>query len=360
MGQACRGEACDPLGDIRIDPWTAALPKADLHVHQETTARLERLAARSKGRPAHDWRGAARCLLAERPPGFDRLAGIYEPDGSLDLAGIHGTDSETFVARVVDLLEEAAADGAVLVEVRFGTDQTPDPAELMPLFREAERRVQIGYPRLRAEAIAYLGLVDEPAALAAAERRLAACLRAARGGLAGLDFRIDPYDAEADPALWATASRFAARAADAGLGITVHAGEFSTANLAAALTVPGLHRLGHAVYAAADDRLLDRMARGGVTVECSLTCNVVLGAVPSYEQHPIRRFVERGLPVTLNTDLPVHVCSTIGREYAVAAALGFSPAELLGFTRNAVLASFTTEERRAALLDELEGAGPAP
>jgi adenosine deaminase len=54
--------------------------------------------------------------------------------------------------------------------------------------------------------------------------------------------------------------------------------------------------------------------------------------------------------VTLNTDLPVHVCTTIGREYAIAAALGFSPNDLLGFTRNAIGAAFTTSERRAALL----------
>jgi adenosine deaminase len=108
------------------------------------------------------------------------------------------------------------------------------------------------------------------------------------------------------------------------------------------------------VYAAHDPRLLEQVAQSGVTVECCLTCNVLLGAVPSYEAHPIRRFVACGIPVTLNTDDPVRVCTTIGREYAVAAALGFSPADLLTFTRAAVDASFTSVERRAALLHELD------
>ena len=45
--------------------------------------------------------------------------------------------------------------------------------------------------------------------------------------------------------------------------------------------------------------------------------------------------------------------STIGREYAVAAALGVSPAELLAVTHDAVRASFASAERRAALLAEL-------
>jgi adenosine deaminase len=147
----------------------------------------------------------------------------------------------------------------------------------------------------------------------------------------------------------------ASPSAAAGLGITIHAGEFSPANLAAALSVPGLGRIGHAVHAASDPRLIDHLARSGATVECSLSSNVVLGAVPSYEAHPIRRFVDYGIPVTLNTDLPVHVCTTIGREYAVAAALGFSTAELLAFTRNAVRASFAPAEHRATLLAELDG-----
>jgi adenosine deaminase len=108
------------------------------------------------------------------------------------------------------------------------------------------------------------------------------------------------------------------------------------------------------VYAAHDPRLLDLLAESGVTVECSLSCNVVLGAVPSYEAHPIHQFVQRGIPVALCSDIPVQVATSIGREYALAHALGFSTADLLGFTRNAVRASFTPPERKADLLVTLD------
>ena len=135
----------------------------------------------------------------------------------------------------------------------------------------------------------------------------------------------------------------------------MHAGEVSTANIAAALKVPGLTRLGHAVYAAQDPCLLELVAASGVTVECCLSCNVVMGAVASYEEHPIRRFIQHGIPVALCTDDPVQVCTTIGREYAIAHLLGFSAAELLDITRTAIQASFTPEERRAALLTGLRG-----
>lgn len=343
-----------PLDEVPVNSLIASLPKADLHLHQEEVARLERVVARRQGRPPHNWRESARRLIAETPPGESRLAGMCTPEADLALGGVPADEPEYIIAKMADALEEGAADGAVLVEIRFGAGglalMRPD---FMTLFREAEQQVQARYPGLYAEAIGYLPLVDDPVRLHTAERQLERCLQLANEGLAGIDFITAPYDTEADPALWAVIYRWAERAAEAGLGITVHAGEFSTANLAAALHVPGLRRLGHAVYAAADTRLLEKLAQSHVTVECSLSCNVVLGAVPSYAEHPIRQFVTSGIPVTLNTDDPVRIWTTIGREYAIAAALGFSPTELMAFTRNAIKASFTSAERRKALIDEL-------
>ncbi|HEU5102390.1 MAG TPA: hypothetical protein VFU22_25380 [Roseiflexaceae bacterium] len=327
----------------QVAPWLVALPKADLHVHQEQSPRLDRVLARAYGRPAYDWRGWAERLMAENAPGAARLQHI-----GVVLPNTLEADAEdaTFVARVADLLEEAAADRAVLVEARFGNETMLRPG-FMELFREAERLVQARYPRLRAEAIATL-ILWHPAERV--ERIVAGCLRLAAEGLRGIDLLYQPYETEAD---WTLAYRIAERAAAAGLGITAHAGEISTANIAAALRVPGLTRIGHATHAADDPRLLETLAHSGATVECSLTCNVVLGAATSYGEHPIKRFVEYGIPVALCTDNPVQVSTTIGREYAIAHALGLSPAELLACTRSAVRAAFTTPARRETLLHEL-------
>ena len=97
-----------------------------------------------------------------------------------------------------------------------------------------------------------------------------------------------PYDSEAD---WTETYGWAERAAGVGLGITVHVGEFSTANITSALRFPGIKRIGHGVHAAAKTELLKEVANSGVTVECCLTSNVVLGAVSSLEEHPIRSFI---------------------------------------------------------------------
>lgn len=56
----------------------------------------------------------------------------------------------------------------------------------------------------------------------------------------------------------------------------------------------------------------------------------------------------------LTTDNPVQMCTTIGREDALAHTLGFSPDELLTFTSNAVKASFMEAERKRALLTTLD------
>jgi adenosine deaminase len=331
----------DPLAEIAIDPEIASLPKADIHLHQEWSPRLDRVLSRRAHRPSYDWRRWVRELMAATPPGMprlDRLAKVF-PAALEDDA-----DPENFTARLEDLLEEGAADGAVLVELRFGGETALQHPDFMARFDEAERRVRARHPNLRASAIYTLLLHYDEDRL---ERVVRACLAAADEGLAGVDLLYTPYASEAD---WRPMYRVAERAAASGLGVTAHVGEFSAANIIAALRTPGLRRLGHAVYAASDPRLLDAVAASGATVECSLSCNVVLGATPSYAEHPIRRFKERGIPVALCTDNPVQICTTIGREYALAHTLGFTPTELLGFTMNAIRASFLPPERKQEVL----------
>jgi adenosine deaminase len=341
--------ALSPLADIPIPDWVAALPKADLHVHAEGEARLERVLARERGTQPVDRRRWVAHLLTNVPPGMPRLLALGD-DRHFDRATVDALDAvpEYFIARIADLLEEGARDGAVLIEVTFGAATILVP-DFMALFREAERRVEARFPWLRAEAII---AGTRPASDMWRDVQLPACLAAAREGLAGIHILPDPYDGEMD---WTPVYAWAERAADAGLGIAAHAGEFSTANIAAALGTPGLTRVGHAAYAARDPRLLEQLAHSGVTVECSLTCNVVLGAIDAYEEYPLNQFLAAGIPITLNTDDPVRVATTIGREYAVAAALGFGKDDLLGFTRNAVRASFAPRSRRDALLAMVDG-----
>ena len=335
-------ETMEPLTDIRIPPAVAALPKADIHVHAESGARLEQVIAQRTGRRGTDWRVKARELMRDRPPGMPRLE-TWIPDLPYPRSWVDEVDGnqDYLEARICRLLVEAAEDGALLVEVMFGA-RTILRDDFLDKFAASLAAVRDRYPRFHAVPLVVAPVTEEWAATL-----LPRCLAAARRGLAGLNILPVPYDQPAD---WSVVHRWAERALDAGLGIAAHAGEFGPLHLAEALDVPGLTRIGHALAATTDLRLLDRIAARGVTVECALSSNVVLGAVEGYEDHPIRRFVERGVPVAICTDDPVRACTTIGREYAIAAKLGFSAAELRGFTCAAVRASFCRPPERDRLL----------
>ena len=324
------------------------IPKVDLHLHAETHARLDRLRARRSKTPAQDWNRWIE-VLATMPPGLPRLSRI-NGDFAVDDLELRDTEDEAFVSRVEDIFVDAAADGAILAEVRFGAGTIRRP-RFMALFRDAESRVRAHSPAFHAEAI-ISGIWP---ARENASRVLDACISAREDGLAGIDFLSEPYDAGAD---WTEAYRWAERAAAAGLGITAHAGEFSDAHIAPALELPGLTRIGHAVYAASSEQLMARLAASAVTVECCITANVILGGVAALDDHPIRRLADRGVRVTVNTDNPLRLPTSIGREYALAAQLGFSFEELLSLSRNAIEASFTSRDRRQLLLADLETARP--
>ena len=319
----------------------AAIPKADIHLHAETNARVERLISLRGGRPPHNWQTAIR-KLREIPPGIERLEAL---SGYLEVNDLDRLAREYFVEWVSDAMNEAVHDGAVLIEIRFGAEWVKWP-DLMSKFREAEDLVRNDHPNFVAEAV----ISGISPARADAQDVIDFCLQAQSDGLAGIDFLPVPYETEADGECWRKIYSWGELASGVGLGIAVHAGEFSAANIRSALGIPGLTRVGHATHAAYDPTLLSELAEARVTVECCLTSNVVLGAVPSLEEHPIRAFVDAGVPVTISSDAPVRLDTTIGGEYYLATRFGYDTSDLLEFTHKGIEASFTSEERKAKLL----------
>ena len=333
---------------MTTNPKIRSIPKVDLHMHAESAARLDRLVAQRNGSRSRDWNEALH-ELERVPAGIARLARLAD-DSPLDEVTLPAleNDDRYFVEWVAAALREAAADRSLLVEMRFGA--TGGLREgFMALFREAEDRVRQDFPNFHAEALVTGLWPGREGSRDAFESALAA----ATEGLAGIDFIPIPYDQEAD---WTEACSWAARARDAGLGITAHAGEFAPANIEEALGLPGICRLGHAVHAVSKPPLLARMVEAGITLECCLTSNVVLGAVPSLDEHPIRRIVEAGVPVALGTDDPVRMCTSIGWEYELASHLGLDAGELAAMSAQAIRASFASPERKSALLGSLHEA----
>jgi imidazolonepropionase-like amidohydrolase len=317
---------------------SARLPKADLHLHAESAARIDRVVAEREGRRPYGWADWQRRLI-EFPPGTPRLERM---NGELDVDRFEAMDADLgiFLARVEAALESAAASGAVLGEVRFGMETVLRP-RFMELFREAEGRVRSRHPRFYGEA-----LISLWPSRTGADEVFAACLREAKNGLAGIDLLPVPYVEEAD---WTVAHQWASAFQDAGLGITAHAGEFSPANISSALETPGLTRIGHGIHVLDSPGLAETAIASGVVLECCITSNLLLGAVASLDDHPLRKLIDAGMPVTLNTDCPVRFSTDLAGEYRAGMDLGLSDDELRELIRVAVGASFTSEDRRRAM-----------
>lgn len=139
-------------------------------------------------------------------------------------------------------------------------------------------------------------------------------------------------------------------ASAAGLGCTMHAGEWAgPESVRAALELP-VTRISHGVRAIEEPALVAELADRGIVLECCPTSNVVLGVYPSYERHPLPQLAAAGVPITLGSDDPPYFGASIGGEYAIAQRrLGFDEARLKAVTATAIDAAFCDDALRSGL-----------
>ena len=141
-------------------------------------------------------------------------------------------------------------------------------------------------------------------------------------------------------------------AREAGLGLTVHAGEWAGPESVRGGLALGVSRIGHGVRASEDPDLVRELAERGTVLEVCPTSNVVLGLYASYAEHPLPALRAAGVPVTLGSDDPPYWDASIGGEYAVAAEqFGLDDEALREITRTALRAAFVEEEVRQRLLE---------
>ena len=147
----------------------------------------------------------------------------------------------------------------------------------------------------------------------------------------------------------------------AGLGCTVHAGEWAgPASVRGAMELPGVTRISHGVRAIEDPELVAELARRQIVLETCPTSNVVLGVFDSFEAHPLPALRAAGVRVTLASDDPPYFGASIGGEYTVGRErLGLSEDDLHQITADAVRASFAEPALREELLGALTHADGA-
>jgi adenosine deaminase len=319
------------------------VPKAELHVHLEGTATpdLVRRIAERNGLEVPEGVFAAPDRFAWRD--FLDFLNTYNLVCSVIRTG------EDYRDITYEYLAGCARDGAIYVELTASIDHSriagigdAEHWEGIAAGIDDARRDHGIEARVLSVAVRNYGVER---AIEIAE------LTAARPHPYVVGFSLAGDEAGYPPEPFLEAYRVAERA---GLGCTVHAGEWAGAvSVRGALELP-VTRISHGVRAIEDPSLVEELSRRKITLEVCPTSNVVLGVFPTYEEHPFLALRDAGIPLTLGSDDPPYFGASVGGEYTVAREhFGLDDQQLVGITRTAIEASFAEAELRSKLLSLL-------
>jgi adenosine deaminase/aminodeoxyfutalosine deaminase len=339
--------------EVDLPSWLLRLPKVELHLHLEGTIRPETLLELSR---RHD----------DEPITLEQIRALYTYQDFLGFlqsfkavtSRLRGPDDYELIA--YNMVRDLAAQGVVHAEVyiSFGIIYYWKQTEVEPFVEAIERG------RIRAEAefgTTVYWLIDAVRNFGPEEAqkvfRKAAELRPKYPSIVGIGIGGD--EARGPAHLFKESY---AEAKAAGLRLTAHAGESGgaetgPASIWAALNI-GAERIGHALAAQHDDDLMRVLAERQIPLELNLTSNIRTGCCPSFDEHPLRRYFDEGLMITLNSDDPPMFGSNLLEEYILAQKLfDFSLDQMRELAANAVEASFLPPERKLKLLAAVERYG---
>jgi len=145
------------------------------------------------------------------------------------------------------------------------------------------------------------------------------------------------------------------RASEAGLLAVAHAGEEGPPSyIWEALDLLHVRRIDHGVRCVDDERLMTRLIEEQIPLTVCPLSNVKLRVFPDLRSHPLKRLLDRGLLVTVNSDDPAYFGGYVGDNLQqVASALDLGREELITLARNSFIASFIPDEQKRAHLDGL-------
>ncbi len=324
-----------------IDP---TLPLIDLHRHLDVNVRPETVLDLGRQHnlplPAQDLEGLRPHVQVTEPqPGllafftkFHWMTGVL-----VDYAACRRVAFEN--------VEDAQREGLHYVELRFSPWFAAEPNALDPegVVEAVVDGVEEGKRTFDVK-VKLIGILSRTYGTEVAWRELEALLTCS-DRLVALDLAGD--EANYPGELFVDHVR---RAKDAGLRITIHAGEDAgPESVWQALRKLGAERIGHGLRSTEDPALLDYMAEHEIGIESNVTTNVQCSTVPDYASHPLRAFLERGLLAAIGTDCPWVCGIDLRHEYEVAApAAGLTPAQTHQSQRNALAIAFLSDEERAA------------
>ncbi len=332
----------------------AGLPKVELHRHLEGALRL---ATMYEIATQYDL-GLPTRSVEELRPYVQIMKG--EPDSRSFLDKFNYLrrfyQSPELIHRLAyEAVEDAAQDNVRYLELRFTPKALANThnyplAEVTDWVIEAAEQACQKFPQMQVWLIANVNR-HEPVELA--EEVIQIAVDRKSRGIVAVDIGGDevkvPFPAQPFVSLFREAKR-------AGLGITIHAGEWAgPASVRNAIENLGADRIGHGVRVVEDPAVVALARERGTVFEVCLTSNLQTGVVQQLANHPLREMRRQGLKTTLNTDDPsiFQVALTDECELAIA-EVGLRLPEIHGALLTAVNSTFIPPAERAKLLKQFE------
>ena len=328
-----------------------AIPKAELHLHLDGSVRprtvLELAKENGVPLPTDDPAKLPDFLEAN-----DNTASLVEYITFFELPIAVLQTVPALERATYELCEDLKHDNVRYAEIRYGPWlHVQQGLSLTDVIRAALSGWTAGRKAFGLEGgIIVTALRDMPPAQNLALAQVAG--RFVNDGVIGFDLAGD--EAGHPPILHEDAFRLAR---SLGLNITIHAGEAAGPESVRQAIAMGALRLGHGIRAQEDPEVVATIRENGVQLDTAPTSNAQTKAVRRLEDHPLKRFFEQGIKVTISTDSRTVSHITLSQEFQNAvAALGCSLDQVWAMNLQALEGGFADEVSRARLRHEFADA----
>lgn len=330
--------------DPSLDRLIVALPKAELHVHVEGTLEPELMFLLAKRNGVSlPWSDMAAIRAAYQFTDLQSFLDVYYLGAAALLT------EQDFDDLMSAYLQRAAADGVRHAEIFFDpqthTHRGVGFEVFMPGFRRAMERAERELGLTSSLILCLLRHLPPADAVATVTAALAHLDGVVAVGLDSGE-RGNPPEPFIDAYRLATAN---------GLRAVAHAGEEGPADyVRGALDTLGVERIDHGVRSLEDPDLVARLRAERIPLTVCPLSNLRLCVVPDMASHPMRRLMDAGLLVCVNSDDPAYFGGYVADNYrALVEGLGFGREEIVTLARNSIEASFLDPARKNLLLDEI-------
>jgi adenosine deaminase len=325
------------------------LPKVDLHVHLEgtiTPEMVQHLAARNKVKIPDGLIKDGHFQWKEDGTPGGALTGFLQ---AYDAATSVMKTAEDYADITYDYLKRSADEGCIYAEIGISADHG---AMVGLAYPEMLAAITEGYKKAKAETGIEARLISTCVRHFGPE----AALKVGKTTHDNPHPLVTAFGMAGDENAYTPADFRPAFEASGLSNRTAHAGEAAgPPSIRAAWDDLGTRRFGHMVRAVDDKDLIKDLLGINAVPEVCVSSNLALKVFDDYAAHPLRKFFDMGLKVTLGSDDPAFFNTSIGREYRIAKEhFGFSDEELVRVSRNAIEEAFVDEPTREKLLKKLQ------